>query len=658
MAPEPKRLIDLIGRATDRPLFNYFIPEEIHDQGAIAVHRARMLLLFMFVMVVFIPPFVVVYGVMYRIVPVAAILMAGTIPSIIGPFVLKVTGRPDLVSHFICLNCLLVVAGASIYNGGMTGPSIPWMLIVPVYALIFGGPRSGMIWGAISTATVAGLYAAELHGIYPLQTLPESVLVYVTAAGHVTLILFTMGLFAFQKGLTQWLVEELRDANDRLETQALFDRLTGLANRVLLRDRMSQAVERLHRRSESFGLAFIDLDDFKAVNDSLGHAAGDALLERVADRLTETVRSEDTVARVGGDEFVILCTNASAGAAAETTMRRLREAFEPPFEIETTELHLSASIGFVTADSESAHGESVEAVVDRLIATADTAMYEAKRRPGTTSKLSGSGVEEGTPSLIEMENDIRAGLETGQFQPHYQPIFDLETRRVTALEVLARWNHPERGSVSPGEFISVAERSRLIHRIGETILEEVAEQLSELAIDWRDREVDIYVNLSPRQLDRIESIRRLEQIIEREAPPGLGFKFEVTENDLLRIGGDPTAFGEMKHGIVIDDFGTGYASLSRLKEIEVDALKIDMSFVHGVTDDAIDLAIVRNIIDLGARLDLPVVGEGVETREQFDALREAGCTTVQGYYLGRPQDIDALAEWLPLGAAATPPDAF
>ena len=468
----------------------------------------------------------------------------------------------------------------------------------------------------------------------------------------------TKALFAFQSGLTHWLIERLRDANERLEEQALYDRLTGLANRVLLRDRMLQAVERLRRRSEPFGLAFIDLDDFKAVNDSLGHAAGDELLQRVAERLTETVRGEDTVARVGGDEFVVLCTNISADGAVEAAMRRLREAFEPPFDIDATELHLSASIGFVSADSESTDGERVDAVVDQLIAAADTAMYEAKQRPGTTSELSGSATDEATPSLIEMENDIRTGLEEGQFEPHYQPVFDLESRRVTALEVLARWTHPERGAVSPGEFISVAERSRLIHRIGETILEGAVAQLSTLAIDWRDRDVDVYVNLSPRQLDRLESIRRLEQIIDRHAPPGLVFKFEVTENDLLRIGGDPTAVGEMTHGIVIDDFGTGYASLSRLKEIEVDALKIDMSFVHGVHDDEVDAAIVRNIIDLGARLDLPVVGEGVETQEQFDALREAGCTAVQGYYLGRPQDIDALAEWLPRGAAATPPDAF
>jgi len=447
-------------------------------------------------------------------------------------------------------------------------------------------------------------------------------------------------------------ITERKRMQENLERMALYDQLTELPNRALFHDRLEQAIERVRRRGTPFAVGFVDLDDFKAVNDSFGHAAGDELMRKVASRLQASVRSEDTLARVGGDEFILLVEAVDDRKILELVADRLRERFEPPFGIKESEVHVSVSIGFAFPSEEALAEGDFELDVESLIRTADRAMYDAKRVAGTSWRVFAPSSEGTSSRRIQRANRIREGIDQGEFFPHYQPIYRLGDRSVVAVEVLARWEHPERGLVSPGKFIPLAEQSELIGDLGEAVLRRACREFSRAEMAGPEPgPLKLYVNLSPRQIERRDAVDRLVEVLGTEAPEFVEICFEVTETELLEHRIHVVALIDEGFDIIVDDFGTGYSSLSRIKEMPIDGLKLDMGFVHGITEATADAAIAETVIRLAELLEIPVVAEGIETQAQFARLAEMACDAGQGYWLARPQPFADLASLLDGGAS-------
>ena len=440
------------------------------------------------------------------------------------------------------------------------------------------------------------------------------------------------------------LASELSDKTSVLEHLALYDQLTELPNRALLEDRVEQAIERAKRRQTPFALAFIDLDDFKSINDSLGHAAGDELLRQSATRLREVFRGEDTVARLGGDEFVVLVEAVDERSILDSIGGRLRSRFEPAFRIADTEVYLSVSVGFAYPSPDQV-GEAGGLGIENLMQTADEAMYEAKRTTGTSWRIFEFTSDREPSRRIQRRNRIRRGAEADEFVPYYQPILELETRRVVGLEMLTRWHHPEHGCVGPGEFIELAEQTDLICTLGQSVAERACRQFdSTRDLPLSADPLRLFVNLSPRQVEHPDAADRLIEVFDRELPDRLQVCFEITEGELLEHHDRILEIRERGCEIVIDDFGTGYSSLSRLKQLPVDGLKLDMEFIHGLTESTADRAIVASVLQLGGTLDLSVIAEGIETDAQLEALAGLGCQFGQGFLFARPQPFDHLSE--------------
>jgi len=430
----------------------------------------------------------------------------------------------------------------------------------------------------------------------------------------------------------------------QLEQQALYDHLTGLPNRHLFRDRVRYAIERGREADETFAVGLVDLDDFKAVNDSFGHDVGDTVLEQAARRIESAIAASGTVGRLGGDEFTLLLEDVETRAGLRSAAADLEEAFESPFDVEETNVHLSVSIGFALHPGIASLPGDTEMQVDQLIQAADDAMYRAKESPGTSWRLLTPDSNRSFDARIELEHQMRIGLEHEQFEPHYQPLYRLDGE-VYAIEMLARWNHPERGLVSPGVFIPVAERTDLLQRITEQLLSRACRDLEhcELPEAWR-RPLQLNVNLSPGQVAQPDITERLGEIVGDPEEKKFEIALEITEGQLLERFERVRALAASGFRIVVDDFGTGYSSLSRIKEIPMDELKLDMVFVQGVLNNEGDAAIVRAVAELGEQLGTPVVGEGVETLEELAFLKNAGCAAVQGYLMARPAPLTELLE--------------
>ena len=440
-------------------------------------------------------------------------------------------------------------------------------------------------------------------------------------------------------------ISEQRELRQKLEERALYDQLTGLPNRYLFRDRLVQTLERVKRRGTGFAIGVVDLDNFKQVNDSFGHLVGDRLLKRVASRLDGEVRGEDTVARVGGDEFMLILEHVDSHEAMELVAERLAALFDRPFAIEGHSIHANASVGYAFPRLRDIVDESGEFALEGLLRAADRAMYRAKDRPETTWQVF-DPVEEGARSQwLQRENRIREGLQNGEFVPHFQPIVDLRTGETVAAEVLARWDHPERGLLSAGTFIAVAERSGLIVDLSAQVWRAALEQ-----VDAADpaalpaRLERLYVNLSPRLIEQTDFVEQFECRLADAPTDRIDLYTEVTESELVDYPERIHSLRERGYPIVVDDFGTGFSSFERLRDLQADVLKIDMEFVQRVPEAGSDAAIVRTLLDLGERLGTDVVAEGVETDEQAECLVEMGCETAQGYYFGRPQSLDQLVD--------------
>jgi diguanylate cyclase (GGDEF)-like protein/PAS domain S-box-containing protein len=431
-------------------------------------------------------------------------------------------------------------------------------------------------------------------------------------------------------------ITERKEAEFALAHQAGHDALTGLPNRVLLTDRLRQAVLGIASSGSHPVVLFIDLDRFKVVNDSMGHNAGDRLLVTMAERIRPHIRAEDTVARLGGDEFVVLVPNCMEPSQAIDIAERIIAAVAPPVSIDGTDFYVTASIGIAVADG---LGISPE----RLLADADVAMYEAKRRGGNRYEVFSTALRRPLMQRVAIESELRQALETGCIIPYYQPIVRLQSHEVLGVEALARWRHPLRGVLGPDVFIGVAEDTGLIRTLGQQILIQACHDVRR-ANSERDVTIGLSVNCSVRELDGSGLVDSVAAALEASQLPGHLLNLEITESlfmeDLRHILPILRELRALGVGLTIDDFGVGYSSLSYLRQVPVTALKIDRSFVCNLAADAEARAIVAALIPMAHMLELKVVAEGVETEEHARLLEELGCDFAQGYLYGYPAPIE------------------
>ena len=450
-------------------------------------------------------------------------------------------------------------------------------------------------------------------------------------------------------------ITDRKRAEQEIERLAFYDALTGLPNRRLLLDRLQRSIAACQRSRNLGALLFIDLDNFKDLNDTLGHDMGDQLLSQVATRLVGSVREADTVARFGGDEFVVMLDNLNpelpdAAAQAETVAEKLLASLNQPFALGGQQHYSTPSIGITLFGDE-------RLSVDELLKRADLAMYQAKAAGRNTQRFFDPDMQAAVNARSNLEADLRQGLARNELLVHYQPVVDHQARLVGA-EALVRWRHPQRGMISPGDFIPLAEQTGLILPLGQYVLETACRQLHRWGQNPATAHLSISVNVSARQFRQPGFVAQvLGTLKDCQAKPQL-LKLELTESLLLGDIEDTIVRMEQLKaegvGFALDDFGTGYSSLSYLKRLPLDQIKIDQSFVRDVLSDPNDAAIVRTILALAKSLDLQVVAEGVETTGQLGFLRLHGCEGFQGYLFGRPVPVD-LFEREHLGDEVLPP---
>ncbi|HEY8219427.1 MAG TPA: EAL domain-containing protein [Methylobacter sp.] len=436
-------------------------------------------------------------------------------------------------------------------------------------------------------------------------------------------------------GEVEYLSTIARDISERkrfeaeLQHQATHDILTGLPNRILLMDRLNAEMERARHANKSVAILFLDMDNFKRINDSMGHAVGDSLLKQIADRLQAALRPNDTIARHGGDEFAIIAGDLTRSEGVLAVLRKMYAAFERPMLLGAQETYVTFCTGIAIYPHDGAG-------VEELLRNAGTAMYRAVGAGHNQYRFYAPDMNARSHELLTLETDLRLAFKRKEFMVYYQPKAELSTGRIVAMEGLIRWQHPQRGLVSPAGFVSMLEESGLIISVGEWILSQACAEFKEMGLQG----MRISVNVSASQFNDPELLRKVSHIMTKENMPPNALELEVTENTVMQ---DPAAAADtlkklrtLGVRIAIDDFGTGYSSLSYLKRFPLDALKIDQSFVRDLTHDANDAAIVEASITLGKKLGLEVVAEGVETKEQFEFLRGHGCDLAQGYYVGHP----------------------
>ena len=440
-------------------------------------------------------------------------------------------------------------------------------------------------------------------------------------------------------------VTERKMLEDELRHQAFHDALTGLANRALFEDRLSHALARVRRNRLALAVVFLDLDDFKVINDSLGHVRGDELLQSVAIRIQETLRPADTAARLGGDEFAVLIEAATEEDAAELVADRIVEALAAPFEIAGRELRMTASVGI-------AHSDGTHRVED-LLRNADTAMYSAKEEGKRTVKTFEQSMHRRALDRLELTAELRRAVENKHFRLEYQPIVSLDDGdRIVGVEALVRWQHPERDLLAPDQFIELAEETGTIVPLGLWILETACARMREwqLALPPRDRLIGMSVNVSVRQLQEPDFSKAVAEVLRNTGLPPETLTLEITEG-LLRDDHDAILcqLEQLKAlglRIAVDDFGTGYSSLSHLSHFPIDILKIDRTFVAGLNADPGNAELVRGIVNLGESLHLDVVVEGIERSEQADGLRAMGVRLAQGFFFSCPVPAEEARELL------------
>ena len=435
-------------------------------------------------------------------------------------------------------------------------------------------------------------------------------------------------------------ISEQKRADEYIRHIALHDALTGLPNRMLLDDRVTVAIEQQRRNGTPFALAMMDIDRFKHINDSMGHHTGDKVLKEFVARVQTCLRLTDTIARMGGDEFVLLLADTDE-EGAEQVAKRIKKALSPPVDIGLQEIHISSSIGISLCPDDGRD-------INELLRCADVAMYWVKEHGRNGHKLFAREMDLGTSERLNLERDLHHALEHGEFELFYQPKVDLKSRTIIGVEALLRLRKPDGQFVCPGNFIPLAEETGLIVPIGQWALE-TACQDAVLLHKKLGASLTMAVNISPRQFVNDQLLHQIEDALSHAALSAEYLELEITEGVLMddRNGVETTLIALRQLGIriSIDDFGTGYSSLSYLKRYPISQLKIDQSFVHDVSSDPDDAALIKAIIAMGHSLKIPVIAEGIETAEQLEFLTHQNCDQGQGFLIGRPMPLDMLLAW-------------
>jgi diguanylate cyclase (GGDEF)-like protein len=477
----------------------------------------------------------------------------------------------------------------------------------------------------------------------PIQQAAQSTFVPVAGIFEVVLVLLFIALVPVLRRVTK----RIRRQMEEIERRALYDDLTGLPNRTLFRDRIEQMIRAGEREPRAGAVMLLDVDRFREINDALGHETGDRLLQEVAARLQATMRTTETFARLGGDEFGVLLTSGSHEDATALAAR-MHEALEAPFALSGFPLEIAVSIGIAAYPE---HGEDVDA----LLQHADVAMYVAKDAHAGTAFYE-SEHDTSDAERLALAGELRRAIENDELVVHFQPKTDLETGRIVGAEALVRWQHPERGFIPPNEFVPIAERTGLIKPLSRYVLASALRQCA----SWHAAGLDLHmaVNLTIPDLLDVELPDRIAELLAESGVRPEQLELEITETTILadpfRVRGVLNRLNAMGLRLAIDDFGTGYSSLAYLKNLPVHTIKVDRSFVMGMCENASDATIVRSTIDLGRNLGLGVVAEGIESQDVWDALRAAGCSLGQGYFISKPASAGELKELLEERAARTP----
>jgi diguanylate cyclase (GGDEF)-like protein len=438
------------------------------------------------------------------------------------------------------------------------------------------------------------------------------------------------------------MILQLNTARERARHLATHDQLTGLANRSLFHDRLAQAVAAARRGRQKLAVLFVDLDGFKSINDTLGHAVGDGLLRGIARRIASCLRESDTAARLGGDEFAVLLTNLGNELDAATVARKIVAALGEPLQFRQQSTTIRCSIGIATFPRDAQDAEA-------LLKRSDTAMYHAKQRGGSRFDFYTEDMNAAIQRRVALEDRLRTALDQNEFIVHYQPQFDLTRGRIIGAEALLRWKHPELGLVSPGHFLPIAEETGLIVPIGDWILRTACEQNARWNREGH-RGLRVSVNVSSQQFLEPGLADVVKSALDQSGLAPISLELEITESSLLRdVEVTVNTLRRLKDlgvRLAIDDFGTGYSSLAYLKRLPIDVLKIDQSFVRALTTDPADATITQTIVQLAAGLNLTTIAEGVETLEQLLLLGSYGCSRMQGFLFGKPVPREIFETWL------------
>ena len=588
-------------------------------------------------------------------------ITAGALAMGAGICAMHYTGMAALeMAPGIVWNPLLIAASAAIATGAAAAALLIFFGLQSVH-----GVRRRQLYKA-AAAVVMGLAISGMHytgmaaASFPIGALCLSAdqlggsqlggMVMLASGALLSLTLFTSMLDSRLQHKTSRLADslkqansELQSANDELKRRAFLDPLTGLPNRLLFEDRLEHALARSQRDAgptqPRIAVLFVDLDGFKPVNDSLGHAAGDHVLRAIAERLRHVARERDTVARIGGDEFVLLLEDLRDETDAATFARRVVAAVSEPIEHHGRALQVNASVGIAVHPD---HGSG-----DRLMVHADAAMYAAKRAGGNTYALFQSHMNSDASQQLSLQSELRQALKAGQLSLHYQPKLERDSGRIHGAEALLRWRHPERGLVPPSDFIPVAERFGLIQDLGNWVIEEACRQLR--AWDDAGLHMRVAINLSVHQLRQDDLVDRIAASLARHRIDASRLLCEITESmameDTQATQRALDGLGRLGVYLSIDDFGTGHSSLSYLRKLPARQLKIDRSFIHDLDGSRDARAVVDAVIKLAHALELNVVAEGVETEAQRDILFDLQCDELQGFLIARPMPPEQLMSW-------------